>query len=148
VQATQHSLDSSEGTSCQREQFLATNSPIHVLCVDDDANSLMARRLLLVIAGYDVLTATSGDAALQILRRRSFDLVIADHFLPNFTGADLTRAIKLMNPAIRVVLLTWKGEAPPGADQADLLLMKAMPPAEFLAEIAALMNRASSAVPD
>ena len=44
--------------------------------------ALLARRLILILAGYDVLTAASGDVALRIFRRRDVDLVITDYFLP------------------------------------------------------------------
>lgn len=109
--------------------------PIVILCVDDDPKALMARRLVLSSAGYDVLTASSGEDALSILRRRDVHLVIADAFLPRFTGAELTTAIKRYNPRVRVVLLTGAPELP-SAGQADLILIKGRAPSNFLAEIA------------
>lgn len=112
--------------------------PIVVLCVDDDPKALMARRLVLSTAGYDVLTASSGEDALRILHRREVDLVIADAFLPRFTGAEITRAIKNYNPKIRVVLLTGAPELPSGM-LADLILIKGRAPSNFLAEIAKVL---------
>ena len=100
----------------------------------------MARRLVLSTAGYDVLAAASGEDALRILRRRDVDLVIADAFLPRFTGAQITNAIKSHDPQIRVVLLTGAPEPPSGL-KADLVLIKGRAPAAFLAEIAAVLDR-------
>lgn len=113
--------------------------PVVILCVDDDPKSLIARRLVLSTAGYDVLTASSGEDALRILRRRNVDLVIADAFLPRFTGAEIARAIKNYNASIRVVLLTAAPELPAGG-QADLILIKGRAPSNFLAEIAKVLS--------
>ncbi len=119
----------------QWRSFVSAVKPVFVLCVDDDPLALMARRMVLSTAGYDVLTASSGEDALRILRRRDVDLVIADAFLPRFSAAELTRAIKSYNPRIRVVLLTGAPELP-SAVQADLILIKGRAPSDFLAEIA------------
>jgi len=115
--------------------------PMVVLCVDDDPAGLMARRLILSIAGYDVLTATSGEAALFVLRTRHVDLVITDHFLPGFEGAEILASMKQTKPEVLVVLLTATPVLPPGAELADLLLIKGIAPQEFLAAIARLAER-------
>lgn len=86
------------------------------------------------------LTAFSGEDAMRVLHRRRVDLVIADAFLPRFTGAQITNAIKSHDPQIRVVLLTAAPELPSGL-KADLVLIKGRAPAAFLAEIAAVMER-------
>jgi len=117
------------------EKFLSEAKPVVILCVDDDPRALLARRLVLSSAGYDVLTASSGEDALRVLRHRDVDLVVADAFLPRLTGAEMTAAIKRHNPRIRVVLLTAAPE-PPSAALADLILIKGRAPANFLAEIA------------
>lgn len=111
-----------------------------ILCVDDDPKALLARRLVLSTAGYDVLTANSGEDALRILRRRDVDLVITDAFLPRFTGAEITAAIKNYNPNIRIVLLTGAPELP-SASLADLILIKGRAPSNFLAQIAKVLGR-------
>lgn len=113
-------------------------NPMVVLCVDDDPAGLMARRLVLSIAGFDVLTATSGEAALWILRTSHVDMVITDHFLSGFEGVEILASIKRTKPAILVVLLTATPVLPPGAEMADLVLIKGIAPPEFLAAIAKL----------
>lgn len=112
--------------------------PTVVLCVDDDPAGLMARRLVLSIAGYDVLTATSGEAALFVLRTSHVDLVITDHFLPGFNGAEILASMKQLKPEILLVLLTATPVLPPGAELADLVLIKGIAPPEFLGAIARL----------
>ena len=118
---------------------MSEEKPVVILCVDDDPRALTARRLVLVSAGYDVLTAASGEDALRILSHRDVDLVIADAFLPRFTGAEMSAAIKRHNPRIRVALLTAAPELPSAA-LADLILIKGRAPANFLAEIAKVLR--------
>jgi DNA-binding response OmpR family regulator len=109
--------------------------------VDDEQTGLTARRLLLSIAGYTVLTATSGSAALRLFNCNRVDLVITDHLLPDLTGAELALQMKQLKPETPIVLLTGLVHPPPGVEQADLLLTKGMMPAEFLAEVAKVLSK-------
>lgn len=96
--------------------------------------------MLLSIAGYEVLVAISGETALQMFRCQKVDLVIADHFLPDSTGAEITAAMKRLKPEVPVVLLTGAVDAPEGAEHVDLVLTKGMDPPDFLAAIAKLLK--------
>jgi CheY-like chemotaxis protein len=116
-----------------------------ILCVDDEQTGLTARRLLLSIAGYTVLTATSGTAALRLFNCNQVDLVITDHLLPDFTGAELALHMKQRKPEIPIVLLTGLVDPPPGSEHADLLLTKGLMPQEFLGEVAKLISKTESA---
>ena len=113
--------------------------------MDDEQTGLTARRLLLSIAGYTVLTATSGNAALRLFRCNHVDLVITDHLLPDFPGAELASRMKQLKPEVPVVLLTGLVDPPVGFEHADLLLTKGMTPQEFLAEIAKLVSKGQAA---
>jgi len=115
-------------------------NPMVILCVDDDPAGLMARRLVLSIAGYDVLTACSGDAALRILGSHHVDLVVTDHFLPGFADAEIMVSMKQMKPEVLLVLLTGTPVLPPGTELADLVLIKGIAPPQFLAAIAKLVE--------
>lgn len=122
------------------------SSPTVILCVDDEPKGLMVRRLLLSIAGYDVLTAGSGDIALRILRRNHVDLVITDCFLPDLPGAQIVSEIRRLKPYVSIVLLTNSVDPPAGTELVDLLLIKCMKPPEFLSEIAKLVAQQRSDV--
>ncbi len=112
-----------------------------ILCVDVEPTGLMARRLLLSIAGYTVLTAASGYAALQLFRCNHVDAVITDHFLADRTGATLVREMKKLKPKVPIVLLTGLVDLPPGYEKADLVLTKGLTPPEFLSEIEKLLSK-------
>jgi CheY-like chemotaxis protein len=52
-----------------------------ILCIDDAEVALRVRKLLLASAGYNVLTASSGEEGLELFKHNPIELVIADHFL-------------------------------------------------------------------
>ena len=124
-----------EENSCGR----ANACPI-ILCVDDEPNLLKIRQLVLLGAGYRVLTAESGNRALEIFRRQRVDLVISDHLLPDISGAQVAVAMKRMKPNVPIILLTGLPEAPEGAEHADMFLTKGMSVPEFLRSIAKLLT--------
>jgi CheY-like chemotaxis protein len=112
-----------------------------VLCVDDEVFALKLRGLVLSSAGYQVVTAPDGAAAMELFGRVQVDLVITDHSLPGLTGAQLASEIKRLKPAIPVVLFSGLPEAPPGSEHADLYITKGMPAAEFLRRVGELIEK-------
>jgi CheY-like chemotaxis protein len=109
-----------------------------ILCVDDDAVALRVRALVLSSAGYEVVSASNVNEALEILRTRPIDLVITDHLLPGSTGAELAAHIKHHQPDIPIALLSGLSEPPEGAEYADIYLFKGMGVPEFLAAVRTL----------
>src|SRR6266567_1038321 len=65
-----------------------------ILIVDDTPVNLKLTRILLINEGYKVLTASSAEEALELLRGFHPDLVLADIQLPGIDGLELTRRIK------------------------------------------------------
>ena len=58
-----------------------------VLWVDDEADLLEPHRLLLADKGYDGRVATNADDAIEMLRRRPYDLVLLDEQMPGKRGS-------------------------------------------------------------
>jgi CheY-like chemotaxis protein len=112
-----------------------------ILCVDDEVAALALRRLVLSSAGYEVLTAADGAAALELFRSFQIDLVITDYWLPGLTGAELAAEMKRLKPAIPVALFSGLVEAPQGSEHADLVITKGMPAVEFLREVGKLISK-------
>ena len=79
-----------------------------VLVVDDDDASRGLVRRHLERRGYAVSEAADGEAALQAVRRRLPDLIVADVRTPRFGGLSLTRALRAdpRTDAIPILLLT------------------------------------------
>ena len=66
----------------------------HVLVVDDDQDIRDALRFILEDAGHEVLEASDGEAALQILRKsRSPLVVLLDLLMPHMNGIDTLRQV-------------------------------------------------------
>mgnify|MGYP002778983665 CR=1 FL=1 len=75
-----------------------------ILLADDDASIRRFLEIILQRAGYIVMTADDGLAAMQSAASESFDAVVADAVMPNLTGYDLCRILK-QNPAYKNVPL-------------------------------------------
>src|SRR5262245_53944364 len=65
-----------------------------ILNVDDNSATRYARSRLLKQAGFEVIEAETGAAALRIMGERSPQLVLMDVRLPDMSGIDVTRHIK------------------------------------------------------
>lgn len=81
-----------------------------VLCVDDEANILSALKRCLRNAGYDVLTASSGDQALALLAHMPVDLVLSDMRMPGMDGAQLLEQVHTRWPQVVRLLLTGQAD--------------------------------------
>jgi len=79
----------------------------NILLVDDDTMVATATAEMVEQIGHRVLVASSGPAALEVLRRDSnLDLVITDHAMPGMTGLELANHIQATWPGLPVVLAT------------------------------------------
>ena len=116
-----------------------------ILCVDDEPTSLFVRSRVLEKAGYEVLSAKSATAALEILQSRSVDLVLTDLLMPGLSGADLAREVKTQKPSLPVVLFSGVNEMPPEGSYADLFLSKLEGPAFLCEKVAEVLQRFTNA---
>lgn len=120
---------------------MTTARPPTILCVDDDDNALTLRKLVLEQAGYNVLPASDAAAALKLFNSHTIHLVISDHLLPDLTGIELTREMKLRRPFVPMILISGVTELPADAEHADLFLDKAGGTTEMLQSVADLLRR-------
>ena len=110
-----------------------------ILCVDDEENSLILRKLVLQKAGYEVVTASSAQEALKVLVSREIDLVLSDHLMPGTSGSELAQQIKSRTPGLPVILISGLNEIPAGANAADIFLSKVEGPDRLCKEVAAML---------
>ena len=80
-----------------------------LMVVDDDQAMASALAKILGAAGYSVITAKSGDAALLIMRDVCPDLVIADLKMNGMSGDELQSEIARRSPEVPVVIITAFG---------------------------------------
>jgi class 3 adenylate cyclase len=79
-----------------------------ILVVDDQRANVEMLAGVLTARGYEVLTATDGEAALEQVRQGSPDLVVSDILMPQMDGYELCRRLR-QEPAttlLPVILLT------------------------------------------
>ncbi len=84
------------------------NNKANILLVEDDNNLGFMLQDYLNMEGYQVHLEKDGEAGLQALRNRSFDLCILDIMMPVQDGFSTAREIRKSNPEIPFVFLTAK----------------------------------------
>ncbi|RME56872.1 MAG: response regulator [Deltaproteobacteria bacterium] len=69
-------------------------SPTRILIVDDEKYNLLCLKTHFQREGYEVVTAQSGTAALEVLTREHFDMLLLDINMPDMSGIEITRKLK------------------------------------------------------
>jgi putative two-component system response regulator len=116
---------------------------MQVLVVDDNPIAVDMLENTLRRAGYDVVTANSGRAALEILDRGTCQLVITDWEMPEMTGLELCRRIRYLSTLnyIYVILLTARHDASDSIEGmtagADDFIVKPFQPSELVLRVKA-----------
>lgn len=80
----------------------------HILLAEDDAGVRTSTARILVKAGYSVVAAQSGTAALQALRSTGahFDLLLSDVVMPGMSGSELARLVRAAQPDIALLYMS------------------------------------------
>ena len=77
-----------------------------LMLVDDEERFLTTTQKLLNKKGYDVLTASSGHEALEILEKKIIHVVVLDVKMPGMDGIETLKEIKSRFPLVEVIMLT------------------------------------------
>ena len=114
-----------------------------VLVVDDQPPNVRLLEAILSPRGYDVLTASSGEQALELIDAEDIDLVLLDILMPGMDGYEVCRRIRdqVDTAYLPVVMVTASGDEQKvkaleaGADD---FLTKPVNQSELLARVASL----------
>ncbi len=87
-----------------------------ILVVDDEKNQREILETILSGEGYDVTTASSGEAAMKFVADRHFDLVLTDLKMTGMSGLDLLKQLTDYDRSIIVILLTAHGSVDSAVD--------------------------------
>jgi two-component system, OmpR family, response regulator CpxR len=113
-----------------------------ILCVDDNEPALSIRKIMLETRGYRVVACTSSQEALEVFKKGSIDLVLADLLMPEMDGGKLIDEVKAISPQTPAILLSGKVKLYDGETRADVFLPKGTyAPAELLERIRLLLVR-------
>ena len=86
-----------------------------ILLVDDDPQALASTRKILEFAGFEVVTASDGQGAIDLVRAMAgrlegcFQLVLTDVRMPRLGGLEFLRALALCGETMPVILMTAYG---------------------------------------
>ena len=80
-----------------------------ILVVDDEASIREFLEIMLKKEGYDVTCAEDGQQAVEILKKKSFDMVISDLQMPRMTGIELLHHVNLNYPDLTFMVITAFG---------------------------------------
>ena len=94
-----------EWTSAGPESFAGNET---VLLVEDDRSVRKLVREVLAAAGYEVLEAESGEAAIEICqdRRQPINMLLTDLVMPQMSGIELTTRVREMHPEAKTLVMT------------------------------------------
>jgi two-component system, probable response regulator PhcQ len=111
-----------------------------ILIVDDDPNIIEGIKRVLHGFSYSILSASSGESALDMLSVVAVDVMVTDENMPGISGADLVMAVRRQFPTVVSIMLS--GQASLGAviralNQGEIyrFLIKPCNPAELKAAI-------------
>jgi len=80
-----------------------------ILIVDDAGPVVVLCVNVLQALGYAVKGANRGEAAVELMRKEPFDLMVLDYKMPGMTGFEVFAQARLLHPNMAVVLVTGHG---------------------------------------
>lgn len=113
-----------------------------VLIVEDDQSLRVVIRMVLEQAGYAVVEASHGAAALELMESEMPDLVLADVRMPHMSGVELTARLRSSSrtASVPIVLLSGLVLDPEVAKLADAVVAKPFEPADLVAAISGSLD--------
>src|ERR671930_1609736 len=129
----------------------ATSEKSRVLVVDDEPQITRVLRTVLTSQGYQVLTASEGEAALTNFSEWRPELVITDLCMPHMDGLELCRRIRAMS-SVPIIVLSVKGEERTKVEALDIgaddYVTNPFGIDELLARVRAALRRATGTPTD
>ncbi len=83
-----------------------------ILIIEDRTSLREMLRDFFASEGYEVVTASNGESGIQNVQRNAVDCVLLDLKLPDMSGIDVLKKIKIINPMLPVVMMTAYGTIP------------------------------------
>ena len=112
-----------------------------ILWIDDFAPGLALYQRMFEDFGFKVLTASSGEAGVDLASLNHVDVVVTDYEMPGMDGLDVATAVKALNPHTPVLLFSGSSLVPLRADHVvDAFCDKAGPRGDLLAAIHGLLD--------
>ena len=115
-----------------------------ILVVEDEPSIAEIVGLYLNRAGYEVVIAADGAAALEVLEQREPELMVLDLMLPKVDGLEITRSVRAKGD-MPIIMLTARGSETDriaGLEMgADDYIVKPFSPQELVSRVRAVLRR-------
>ncbi|HEY1648988.1 MAG TPA: response regulator [Terracidiphilus sp.] len=95
-----------------------------ILCVDDNEQELSVLKFMLATNGYKVVSASTGQEAIDVFGSTQVDLVLADFNMPQMNGGQLVSRLKRIATHVPMILLGDPQAAGGEIHVADAMLAK------------------------
>ncbi|MGQ0542602.1 MAG: sigma-54-dependent transcriptional regulator [Blastocatellia bacterium] len=135
--------------------------PDKALVIDDDKTTLQLLEFQLNSEGFEVTSASSGNAGLELIKENDYDVILTDLHLPDISGIGLVSRSREMAPETEIIMITgdrstdntieatkagafWYVEKPYDIDELLVLVGKAVERKRQGAEIRELRGKLSS----
>ncbi|MFZ6050834.1 T9SS response regulator signal transducer PorX [Halocola ammonii] len=82
----------------------------NILWADDEIDLLKPHIMFLENKGYKVVTANSGNEAIDLVKENVFDIVFLDENMPGLSGLEALQEIKSADPTLPVIMITKSEE--------------------------------------
>jgi two-component system KDP operon response regulator KdpE len=120
-----------------------------VLIVDDEPTVLRALRVALEAQDYAVTAVLTGEDALARVTNGTFDLIVLDLGLPGMSGFEVIRRVRVLFPALPIIVLSAQGDDAPKVEALDLgaddYVAKPFSVRELLARVRVALRHAEAA---
>jgi PAS domain S-box-containing protein len=97
------------GTPAPRQRWRGSGT---VLLMDDEEGVRQVARRTLELAGFQVITASDGQEGIELFRQHAGEIVavVLDLAMPRVSGEEVFRELRLLQPEVRVVLMSGYNE--------------------------------------
>ncbi len=116
-----------------------------ILFVDDEPNILEMCKASMEREQFEVLTADSGDMALDILKNSDTDILVTDINMPGMKGTDLLKKVNAIHPDMPTAIITGYGTMDLAMEcmmsGAHAFILKPFTPAELKSTVHQLIER-------
>lgn len=79
---------------------------VKILIVDDQPGILSLLKEILEIDGYEIVTAHTGQEALEVIRKHAFHLIFLDYWIPVKNGMEVVQQLEKEKSLIPIVMMS------------------------------------------
>ncbi len=103
------------------DQMTAKEWSGHLLIVDDEELVLDLIKRQLKDEGYDILSASSGEAALQLIKTHPIGVIVSDQSMPGMSGTTFLSKVRQIDDEVVLIMLTGNGTLESAVDAINQL---------------------------